>query len=89
MNKKRIQTKKIRELYTKLRNSPVTVIWSRPDSNYLVIEHPFITFHYQLVGTANIIDIIGVVKICHNATTKKETSTTGTQPPAIDNVLWV
>lgn len=68
---------------------PVTIIRSRPDRNYLVIEHPFITFHYQLMGTTYIIYVIWVVKRSNNTATKEETSTTGTQTPAVDNIFRI
>ena len=41
---------------------PVTIIWSRPYCDYLIIEHPFISFHYQLMGTTNVINVVCVVK---------------------------
>jgi len=39
-------------------NLPVTVVWSRPDSDYLVPEHPLIPLHHQLMSTAYVINIV-------------------------------
>ena len=55
---------------SKISNSPVTVIWCWPDCNYLVIEHPFISFHYQLMGTTYIVNVVCMVKSSNNTATK-------------------
>lgn len=68
---------------------PVTVIGSGPDSDDLVIKHPFVAFHYQLMGPTNVVNIICVIERRYNTSTKQKACTPGTQTPPLNNIFWI
>lgn len=41
---------------------PVAVIWSRPYCDYLIVKHPFVTLHHELMSPADGLYFISVIK---------------------------
>lgn len=42
----------------------VAVVGSRPHSHQLVVEHPLVALHHELVGAADQVQIVLRVKLC-------------------------
>ena len=62
----------------------ITIIWCRPYSNELFIEHFFISLHDQLMCSANEGNVIRMIKLLHNVTSEKISSSSWTQNPTVN-----
>lgn len=60
---------------------PVAVVWCRPHGQYRLIEVPLVSFHDQLMCSADHVDVIGCVELGHHITTKQVTRSSGTHTP--------
>jgi len=63
--------------------APIAIIGSRPYRDQRFIEHELVTFHYELMCSADQIDIVCVIECCDNVSSEKIASSTRTQAPSI------
>ena len=63
-------------------SSPVAVVGCRPHSEYSLVEVPLVTFHHQLVGTADHVNVVGCIELGHHVTAKQVAGPTGAHAPA-------
>lgn len=68
---------------------PIAVVGCRPDGDNLVVEHPLVALHNKLVGTADVVDVVSVIKRGDDIAPKEVASPTWTQPPLRHGVLRV
>lgn len=65
-------------------HAPVAVVWRRPDRYQLVVEHPLVPVHHQLVSAADEADLVVAAEVLAHITTKQVASTTRAQAPPLD-----
>ena len=44
-------------------STSVAVVWRRPDRHKCIVEHGFVSFHHQLVGSADQLDVIRLIEL--------------------------
>lgn len=74
--------------YACLVTTPITVIRCREYCDYCLVVTPVVSIHYQLMGSCDQLQIIGVIKVLRDILSKCETSATWRNAPTM-SVIWV
>lgn len=61
---------------------PVAVVGCRPHGEHGLVEVPLVAFHDQLVRSADHVDVVGRVELCHYVAAEQVARAPRAHPPA-------
>eukprot|EP00955_Chlamydomonas_euryale_P017729 189382-Chlamydomonas_euryale.AAC.5 len=65
-------------------SAAVAVVWRAPHRDQLVVEHPLVAVHHQLVCAADEVDLVGLVELRHDLAAEQVAGAARRQAPALD-----
>jgi hypothetical protein len=72
----------------RLVTASVAVVWSRKHCDDVSVVRPVVTVHYQLVGSSDQLEVVGVVELFTNVLAKRIACTSWRNTPST-SVVWV